>query len=771
MSTTEHEPSTGTVQARRFPRMDGRSKATGTYAYGVDTEVPGMLWAKVVRSTVPHGRIASVDVSRAEALPGVRVVLTGQDVAGIRLGRTVLDEPVLAVDRVRYVGEPVVAVAADTVEVAERAATLVHVEYEPLPVVEDAEAALDPSSPDLHPDWATYQRAAGLVPGRNIQNEAFIERGDVAAEFARAAHVHRGRYVAAHIHQVSLEGRVAIASVDPRGRIHVLTSHQYPFGLRQDLARILGREREDIRITVTGVGGGFGGKLYAGVEPLAILLAERCQRPVKLTLSREEELLATSPRMAATVDVATAVDDAGNILARDATLVFDAGAYSESSPAVISIGLMTVAGPYRMNAFRARAVAAYSNKTGCGSMRAPAAPQAVFASESEIDELAAELGADPVEFRLQNALKDGDVSPLGQVVNDVGLSDVITAAAREVGWGEESEPDTGIGLACGMWTTAAGAANVSLRLLPDGTFELVTGATEIGTGAVQAGVARACCEELGVATDMLRLASTDTALADHDHGAQGSRTAIQVGNATVLAARELIKAMLDVAADHLGVPAVEVLWEAGSARCLGTGAVMSTTEIAELAKARGGLVGSGSYCAVAADPGEDVVTRGMLVSVMNIPSYYAHAARVHVDRSTGQPTVQDYVAVHDCGRILDPPYARGQIEGGVVQGIGQALLEELTYSHAVPTNPTLVDYKIPTCEDVPPVRTVFVQTRDAAGAVTEPKGVGEPAVIPPGAVVANAVARAVGARVTEMPVTAERCWTQLAADAEREGTV
>lgn len=767
MTTTDQRPPTVTPAARRWPRMDGRAKATGEFEYGVDTEVPGMLWAQVVRSGVAHGLIRSVDTSRAAALPGVHAVLTGRDVEGIRLGRTVLDEPVLAVDRVRYVGEPVAAVAADTPEIAKRAAALVDVEYETLPVVEDAESALDPSAPDLHPEWSTYERVAGLVPGRNIQNEAFIERGDVAAEFAKAVHVHRGRYSAAHVHQVSLEGRVAIASVEAGGAIHVLTSHQYPFGLRQDLARILDRKPDDIRITITGVGGGFGGKLYAGVEPLAILLAERCGRPVKLALSREEELMATSPRMAATIDVATAVDEAGNILARDATLMFDAGAYSESSPAVISIGLMTVAGPYRMNAFRARAVAAYTNTTGCGSMRAPAAPQAVFASESEIDELAAELGVDPVSFRLQNALRDGDASPLGQIVHDVGLSEVITTAAREIGWGTVQGTDTGVGLACGMWTTAAGAANASVRLGEDGCFELVCGATEIGTGSVQAGVARACCAELGVAAERVRLSSTDTASTGHDHGAQGSRTAIQAGNATVLAARDLIKLMVQVAADHLGVDAGAVRWEGGCARCPATGEVLSAAEIAELARDSGGLVGNGSYCAVAADPGSDVVTKGMLVSVMNIPSYYAHAAQVHVDRSTGQVTIQDYVAVHDCGRILDPPYARGQIEGGVVQGVGQALLEELTYDQAMPTNPTLVDYKVPTCEDVPVVRTVFVETKTAAGAVTEPKGVGEPAVIPPGAVVANAVADAVGARVSAMPVTAERCWTVLEADRSR----
>jgi CO/xanthine dehydrogenase Mo-binding subunit len=758
--TTERPRRSSETEVARWTRLDGRAKATGDFQYGVDLSVPGMLWGNVTRSTIAHGLIRRIDTSRAEALPGVRAVLTGRDVEGIRLGRTVLDEPVLAVDRVRYVGEPVAAVAADTREIAERAASLVEVDYEPLPVVRDAMAALDPSAPDLHPEWPSYRRSPGLVGGRNIQNEASIVRGDVDAQFASAAHVVHGRYTAAHVHQVSLEGRVAIASVEADGSIHVRTSHQYPFGLRQDLATILDRDVNDIRVTVTGVGGGFGGKLYAGVEPLAILLAERTGQPVKVMLNREEELMATSPRMAATIDVATAVDEAGNILARDATLIFDAGAYCESSPAVISIGLMTVAGPYRMNAFRARAVAVYTNKTGCGSMRAPAAPQAVFAGESQIDEIAAELGMDAVAFRLQNALRDGDVSPLGQVVHDVDLSTVITTAAREVGW-HPDEIDSGVGLACGMWTTAAGSSTASISLADDGCFELVSGATEIGTGAVQASIALACCEALEVGPDRLRLGSTDTAVAGHDHGAQGSRTAIQAGNAAVLAARDLVREMVAVAADHLGVAVDDVVWEDGQAWCARTGQAVPAAEIARLAEAVGGLVGAGTYTAAAAEPASGVSTTGMVVSVMNIPSYYAHAVRVAVDRHTGQITVRDYVAVHGCGRILDPPYARGQIEGGVVQGLGQALLEELTYAHGMPTNATLVDYKVPTCMDVPPIRTVFVESMTSTGEVTEPKGVGEPAVIPTSAAVANAVAAAVGARLTAIPMTAERCWAAL----------
>lgn len=768
MTSTDGARRTESTAGVRWPRLDGQAKADGSYRYGVDLEVPDMLWAKVVRSSVAHGLIRRVDTSRAEALPGVRAVLTGRDVNGIRLGRTVLDEPVLAVDRVRYFGEPVVAVAAVTLQVAERAASLVEVEYEPLPVVEDALSALDPSSPDLHPEWRGYRRIPGVFGGRNIQNEASIVRGDVEAQFAAAAKVHRGRYTAAHVHQVSLEGRVAIASVEPDGVIHVRTSHQYPFGLQSDLATILDRQPEDIRVTITGVGGGFGGKLYAGVEPLAILLAERTGQPVKFALSREEELMATSPRMAATIDVATAVDEAGNILARDATLIFDAGAYSESSPAVISIGLMTVAGPYRMNAFRARAVAVYTNKTGCGSMRAPAAPQAVFAGESEIDEIATELGLDPVAFRLQNALRDGDVSPLGQVVHDVGLSEVIMTAAREVGWGEDAETDSGVGIACGMWTTAAGSGTAGIRLADDGCFELITGATEIGTGSVQATLARVCGEELGIGPDRLRLADTDTAVAAHDHGAQGSRTAIQAGNAAVLAARDLTRRMIETAADHLGVDADEVVWDGVQARCARTGQSVTAAEIARLARAVGGLEGSGTYTGMKAEPGLGVTTEGMLVAVMNIPSYYAHAARVGVDRSTGQIEVRDYVAVHDCGQILDLPYARGQIEGAVVQGLGQALLEELTYDGGMPTNPTLTDYKLPTFEDIPAIRTIFVESMTAAGELTEPKGVGEPAVIPTGAVIANATADAAGVRLTSMPMTAERCYAGLRDGKQKE---
>jgi CO/xanthine dehydrogenase Mo-binding subunit len=739
------------------PRLDATAKVTGRLSYGVDTGRPGMLWARLRRSDVPHARIISIDVSRARALPGVRAVLTGRDTEGFMASRYVRDEPILAVDRVRYRGEPVAAVAADTEEIAEEACRLIGVDYYPLPTVTGVAEALAPDAPLIHPDWESYWAMPVIRRSGNVLSHASLRRGDVVAAFAAADHVFEDRYEVAMVHQASLEGRVAIAEVGADGFVHVWSSHQYPFGLRRDISDILHIPLHKIRVTVTGVGGGFGGKLYAGVEPYCVLLARATGRPVKMVHTREEELTATSPRMGAVVEVRTAVAADGRFLAREGAVYYEAGAYSESSPGMASVGPMILPGPYRWEALAVDGIAVYTNKANCGSYRAPGAPQAAFAGESQIDRIAAELGIDPLELRLANAVSDGDLGPSGQVLEGVSITETLQRAAERIGWGEPSGPNRGKGLACSWWTTTGMPSSAYVQLNEDGTFVLFTGATEIGTGAVTAGVAQMCAGELGIDPTELTIVSADTETTPYDFGAQGSRTTVQAGAAAVGAAADLRTQMLEVAADKLGcdpgdleIADGEIRHENDPQRAL------DVVDVARLGQTRGGLLGRGSHEQPPTAYDETTV-EGAVVGVFHTPAFATHACEVEVDPATGEVTVLRWVIAQDVGRVINPRYAEGQMAGAVVQGLGQALFEEISYRDGEVLNANFTDYKLPTIADVPEIETIIVEEPSSTG-IYGTKGVGEQGIIAPPACVNNALRDAAGVQVTRLPITAERVW-------------
>jgi CO/xanthine dehydrogenase Mo-binding subunit len=746
-------------------RLDGTAKVTGRFTYGVDTVRPGMLWARLRRSDLPHARITSIDTSGAEALPGVRAVITGADTAGCMASRYVRDEPILARDRVRYRGEPIAAVAADTQETAEEACRAIRIEYEPLPVISSIAEALAPGAPLLHPEWESYWSMPVIRRSGNVVSRASLRRGDVAAAFSEAEHVFEDRYEVAMVHQASLEGRAAVAEVDAEGFVHVWSSHQYPFGLRQDIADILHIPLHKVRVTVTGVGGGFGGKLYAGVEPYCVLLARATGRPVKLVHTREEELIATSPRMGAVVELRTAVAADGRFLAREGTIAYEAGAYSESSPGMASVGPMILPGPYRWEALAVEGIAVYTNKANCGSYRAPGAPQAAFAGESQVDRIAAELGIDPLELRLLNAVRDGDVGPSGQVLEAVSITETLERAAERIGWGEPAGPNRGKGLACSWWTTTGMPSSAYVQLNEDGTFVLFTGATEIGTGAVTAGIAQMCAGELGIDPEDLSIVSADTETTPYDFGAQGSRTTVQAGAAAVKAAADLRDQMLDVAAEKLGCEAGDLELADGQVRHRDDpGRALDVVDVARLGQTRGGLLGRGSHDQPAT-PYDRSTVEGAVVGVFNTPAFAAHACEVEVEPATGAVTVLRYVIAQDVGRVVNPRYAEGQMAGAVVQGLGQALFEEIVYRDGEVANPNFTDYKLPTIADVPNIETIVVEEPSSSG-IYGTKGVGEQGIIAPPACVNNAVRDAVGVHVTRLPITAERVWWAMHGGAE-----
>lgn len=747
-------------------RRDGMDKVTGRFEYGVDVALPGMLHAKIRRSDVPHARLARVDTSAAQALPGVRAVVTGADVTGRLASRLVRDQPILATDRVRYHGEPVAVVAADTPAIAEQAVRLINVEYDPLPIVETTEQALAPDAPLLHPEWANYWAAPVLRRDGNVLNHARLERGDVDATFARAAYVFEHRVQTHMVHQASLEGRVAVAEVEPDGRVHVISSHQYPFGLRQDIADILDIPLGKIRVTLSGLGGGFGGKLYAGVEPYCILLAERTGRPVRLAHTREEELVGTTPRMGATVHLRTAVDANGRFLAREGRIYYDAGAYSESSPAVVSVGLLTLPGPYRWEALRIDAYAVYTNKANCGSYRGPGAPQAVFAGETQVDRIADTLGIDPLELRLRNAVEDGDLGPSGQVLTAVSLRETLLAAADRIGWGTPVAGDHGgRGLACSWWTTTGGSSSAYVRVDEDGTVVLVTGAAEIGTAAVQAGVAQICAEEMGIDVADLKIVAGDTDATPYDFGAQGSRTTVQMGNAVIRAVADLKAQLFALAAEKFGrTPSQLELVDGGIHVRDDPQTRLSLADLGLLGATRGGLLGRGSHIQPPTEYDESTI-EGAALPAFNTPSFSAHAAEVEVDPGTGQVTLQRFVVAQDVGNTINPLYAEGQLVGGAAQGIGYAMFEELQYSDGILRNPNFTDYKLPTTVDLPEIEAILIEEPSPTGPYGA-KGVGEPSVIAPPAVIANAVHAAAGVWIDRLPITSERVFRALR---DREG--
>ena len=755
MAMRERTPTS--VVGQRKNRLDGADKVTGKFVYGADLNAPGMLHCRVFRSTVAHGRIKRLDVSRARTLPGVRALLTAADIPEhIRFGHTLKDEIVFARDQVRFYGEPIAALAADTPEIAERALELIEVEYEPLPVITDPEQALAPGATLLHPHWRRYEANPALIRYDNVCGHTTIETGDVERAFTQADHVFADNYTTHMVHQGYLEARAGMAHVDADGTVVITSSTQNPFGILGNLSAILQLPTSKIRVISTGVGGGFGGKLDLGVEHFAALLARKTGRPVKYLWTREEEMIGSAPRQAAKIWVKTGVMQDGTLVARQVRLLFDAGAYGGDSTVICAVAAMIARGPYKIPNLRVDSLAVYTNKTNCGAYRGPSGPQTCFAIETHLDRIACALGLDRVQIRLQNLVEEGDLGPTGQILQDVGMKETLIKATERIGMDRPRPRYRGRGVACAWWTTTAGSSCAYVKLNDDGSIGLITGGKEIGSGALTMGVAQIVAEELGLDVEDVRIISGDTAATPYDFGAQGSRTTYNVGNASRLAAADARRQIFDAAAARLGVPAERLVLRdkrvydsEEPARAIGLG---------ELAADRlwngGPIIGRGSFIApeVEYDP---TTIKGGLYPAFNSPTFHTHAAEVEVDPATGEVTLTRYVVAQDVGFAINPTGVEGQMTGGATQGIGYALSEEIVYRDGVVLNPNLTDYKMPTIMDVPRIETIIVTHPSPVGPYGA-KGVGEPPIILPAAAVANAVADAIGVQIHDLPITAEK---------------
>jgi CO/xanthine dehydrogenase Mo-binding subunit len=743
------------VVGHSLPRMDGHGKVTGTAVYAADFTLPGMLYGRILRAREPHARLINIDARRAARRPGVRAVLTAADVAGVRYGGSVKDEEVFARDRVRFAGQPLAAVAATSLDAAAAALAAIDVACEPLAPVLDVAAALAPGAPLVHEGWAEYTALPILHRDGNVCNRARIVVGDVERGFDEADRVFEHRFTTRSVHQGYTEPRAAVAQWDGPGQVTVWSNTQLPFEIQTTLSEILQLPSSRVRVIVPGVGGGFGGKLRVGVEHFAALLARKAGRAVKVMTTSEEELTAAYARQPAIVELKTGVSRDGRIIAREARLWFDTGAFAGSGPGVASVATLMLAGPYRIPNLLLEGYAVYTNKTNFGSFRAPSGPQANFAVESQMDIIADALGIDPLEFRLRNIVREGEEGPTGQVLTAVGLEECLRKVADAIGWTDRRpRPGRGKGIACGWWTTTGGSSGVYVKVNPDGTVALNTGAAEIGTAALT-GAAQVLAEDLGIELADIHVVSADTLSTPYDYGAQGSRTAFAVGNACRAAVTDLKGQIVTLAARQLGVEEHVLTLRQGVVVAADGGPRITLAELARLSQASGGgLIAHGTFVAPPT-PYDAKRVEGHVYPAFHSPSFHAHAVDLSVDAETGEVSIHRYVVAQDVGFAMNPTYIEGQIEGGVAQGLGQALSEEIVYDNGRVLNANLTDYKMPTAVDVPRIETILVQHPSLVGPFGA-KGVGEPPNIEPPAAVANAVASATGVRITSLPMTAEK---------------
>jgi len=733
------------VVGRPLGRIEGAAKVTGAARYAADVIRPGQLWGKCLHSPLPYARILHIDTTAARRLRGVHAVLTGADLPRVLLGLKVQDMPPLARDRVRFVGERVVAVAADDPDTADEALALVRVEYDELPAVFDAEEAMQPDAPVLHPDLRSYAGLTWELPDvPNLQSRYVHERGDLAAGFAQADLVIEHTFHTALLHQGYLEPQACVVAVEGDGSAQVWMSNKTPFRARDMLADALDLPHEGVVIHHVPVGGDFGGKGGLGNAPVAYFLARASGRPVAMVLNYTEELTSANPRHPATVKLKTGVMRDGTLVARDGLVIYNRGAYAAHnvSPNGMLNGVFKLGGTYRIPNARVEGRAVYTNQVPCGYMRAPGQPQVIFAVEAHMDLVAAALGMDPLDFRLKNVLLEGEKPVVDVTWQDIQAREVLERAAEAIGWRAPKPPPSvpgrlvGRGLALSERGIGGGESHVEVSVGPDGRVAVHTGVPDTGTG-IYTLLQQIVAEVVGVPLASIAVGAQDTAHSPIDPGTGGSKTTHITGRAALDAAQVLRARLNEVAAARLGVAPEQVEIADGLARANGQAVDLAT--LAREAEARG----------------EPLRVRGVYKGqVPQIVSFVAQAAEVEVDPETGQVQVRRIASAHDVGTILNPLGYQGQIDGGVVQGVGSALFEGSAVEDGRVVAANLGDYKLATAADIPELITVHVQSPDGP-APFGGKSIGEEPFVPVAGAVANAVRDATGVPIYDIPIQPE----------------
>ena len=726
------------------PRVEGEQKVRGGAVYAVDVVLPEMLWAKVLRSPIAHGRIKRIDTAKARALPGVKAVLTGADLAGARIGKKIVDMPLLADGVVRYVGEKVAAVAAETEAIAEAALDLIEVEYEDLPVVIDPVQAMSANAPLLHPKVGEYK---GLLHPIDAPSNVFVrlnwKKGEVEEGFRQSDVVVENTFTVPAVHQAYIEPHCSVVRIHHGGTAEIWSSNKSPFALRDQVGNALQVPPASLIIRPCYVGGDFGGKGDGNDVAICYALAQRSGRPVKLLVDYTEELMAGNPRHGAVITVKTGVKKNGILISQHVRFVFDSGAYGAYRPQGYLVGAHDAPGPYRVPNCLVEEFYVYTNKMPCGYMRAPGHLQAMFACESQADLVARRLNLDPAEFRRMNLMQDGDSSPLGHVIAHVKAAETLTLALRESGYGRAKGKNVGRGCAVADWVSKGGESYAFVQVDADGDVTLSSAVTDTGPGVFTM-MRQIVGEELKVPLDSIRVEMLDSSQVIKDTGVRGSSSTRVHGSSALDAARKLREEILKVAARLMAAsPEDLIIYDGGVTH----GRAERRMTYAEIVCAHGGpLTAEGHYVNMADGPEASLV---------------AQVAEVEVDSETGEVRVKKLTTAHNTGTILNPSTHQGQIDGGVVMGLGYGVIENLAYDESgkvLATN--LGEYKIPNIRDIPELKTMILQSDFGSGPYNS-MSIGETALIPTAAAIANAVEDAVGARITSLPITAEKVLNTL----------
>ncbi|MBI4213256.1 MAG: xanthine dehydrogenase family protein molybdopterin-binding subunit [Chloroflexi bacterium] len=719
------------------PRVEGWGRVTGSAKFTADVSLEGALWAKVVRSPIPHGRIMSIDTSAALAVPGVHAVVTAKDLPDPkrRMGRSRLkDVPILCDEVVRFIGDRVAVVAADTKEAAEEAALLVQVDYEELPAVFDPLEAMEPGAPLVHPDIQSYvgfdSKVQAVRP--NVGGSLTVAQGDVEAGFREADLVVEGRYSTQQVHHGYLEPNAFAVQIDD-GRIHVWASNKVPFNLKNEIAAAIGVDPDLVVCEAVSEGGDFGGKAGQADPAVLYTVAKLTGRPVKQVLTYPEDLAATSPRHPAQVWLKTGVKRDGTITAQEGWIVYNSGAYAgfKVSPrAMPGEGAELLKGCYEIPNVRLESYAIYTNQVPGGYMRAPGQPQAYFAVESHMNLIARKLGMDPYELRARNVIRHETLRP------DVVAPTVLEYARQAIGWESPKPPNVGRGIAIGGRYTSGGEGSSDITINPDGTVTVISAITDNGPGGLTT-VAQTAANFFGIPIDRIRLIHGNTDSLPVDAASAGSRVTNVVTRCVTAAGEQVIEQLAPLAAFLLGTETAT--WEKPGWR-----------------SPDGRFVSLGELAAEALKPGDE---RAHARVTLNFPNegglgYCAQAAEVEVDPETGEIKLRRMVSVQDVGTVLNPLSHRSQVQGSVVQGIGFALTEDLAVEDGRLGAAHLGEYKLPVMADVPELTVVDVPS-SGVGPLNV-RSIGEIVIIPTAAAIAGAVMDATGIEIHRLPITAEQ---------------
>ena len=745
------------------PYVDGRERLTGQIEYVLNFELPGMLHAKVLRSPFPHALIAAIDTAEAERLPGVIAVLKGSDLVNnpqvrARFGPVYRDQGIVAIDKVRFVGDAVAAVAAVDVDTAEAALDLIYVDYEELPAVFDAEAALKPDAPLVHETVMRREESfADIIlraeDGSNICNHFKLRKGDVEIGFAEADYIYEDYFSNPANQHVTMEPHVCVAQVDKAKNVICWSSTQTPYIVRAQLAETFNVPQSQVRVIVPTLGGGYGAKTYPKIEPLTATLAWKSGRPVKLLLTRSEDFVSIT-KHAAKFRMKTGVKQDGTIVAREIESFWNAGAYADISPRLIKNGGYASPGPYRIPHVKVDSYAVYTNLPPAGAFRGYGVAQGAWAYETQMDMIAERLGIEPLELRMKNFIRDGDTFATGEVVHEPMFAELTRASAQWVGWGKSGEAVNsrkrrGKAVTCIIKGTVTPSTSAALmRLNPDGSCSVLTSTVEMGQGSKTV-FTQMIGDAFGLPPEKVKIVDPDTEITPYDLTTSSSRSTFSMGTALMMAGedakqqlRRAASELLEAAAEDLEIGEGRVYVKGSPSRGLTFAQVISRAKL-------GTVYGNATF-----------TTKGGLdpETGQGIASVHWHqasaAVEVEVDIETGKVDILRLQTSLFTGKTINPINAELQSEGSAIFGQGKALLEEMVYDHGQMINATLADYMIPSILDVPvDLGVTLFENRDPNA---EPHGIGETTLPPVAPAIGNAVYNAVGVRIQDLPITPEK---------------